>query len=106
MTTQLFKYTFEASLAMTDVEQAFIMAIFATEAIHGECQTRLSAEHFLDIEKHACVVDASTPVGRSLNKLFTGFLRRGCGEDGFRVERIEGRSTTADRTVTQHAGAN
>ncbi len=35
------------------------------------------------------VIDASTPVGRDLAKVFTALLRREFGEDSFRVERIE-----------------
>lgn len=89
MLPALFKYTFGEPLPMAEVESAFVLAIFATESIHGETDTRLLAEHAMDIEKRTCVVDASTSIGRDLNRLFVGFLGREFGPDSFRVERME-----------------
>lgn len=85
----LFKYSFSESLSMTDVESAFVLAILATESIHGESETRLLAEHTMDLDKRACVVDAGTEVGRDLNRLFVGFLRREFGDDSFNLERVQ-----------------
>ena len=39
-------------------------------------QTRLDAAHVFDVDRHTCVIDASTPVGRDLNRLFAGFIQR------------------------------
>ncbi len=89
MPAQHFKYTFSQSLSMPDVEAAFVLAIFAVESIHGESDTRLLAEHAMELQTRTCVVDASTELGRDLNRLFVGFLRREFGDVGFRVERIE-----------------
>jgi hypothetical protein len=88
MTLTAFRYTFDDALDMTEVEASFVLAIFAVESIHGESDTRLSGQHAMDLEKRSCVVDASTAVGRDLNRLFVGFLRREFGEDSFHVERI------------------
>ena len=85
----IFKYTFNDSVSMPDVEAAFVLAIFATESIHGESDTRLLAEHAMDLDKRTCVVDASTELGRDLNRLLVGFLRREMGDDSFHVERVE-----------------
>ena len=35
------------------------------------------------------MIDAGTPVGRDLNRLFVGFVGREFGADAFTVERIE-----------------
>lgn len=89
MAAILFKYCFVKSLDMPDVEAAFVLAIFAVESIHGESDTRLLAEHAMDLDKRTCVVDASTELGRDLNRLFVGFLGREFGPDSFTVERVQ-----------------
>ena len=68
---------------------ALLLAVLATESLHGEAQTRLDAAHYLDLTKRACVIDAGTPVGRDLNRLFTGFLNREFGAEAFDVERVD-----------------
>ena len=99
MTTQIFKYAFTDQASMTDVEAAFLLAIFAVESLHGESETRLLAEHAMDSEKRTCVIDAGTDVGQDLNRLFVGFLTREFGPDSFRVERLDAHSAMG-RTVS------
>jgi hypothetical protein len=62
--------------------------LLATEALHGQAQVRLDAAHAVDADKRSCAVDASTTVGRDLNRLFAGFVTREFGADAFEVERI------------------
>jgi hypothetical protein len=90
MTSNLYRYVFSAEVPVEEVEASLVLALFAVESLHGEAQTRLDARHWLDAERRACVVDAGTPVGRALNRLFVGFLRREFGEAAFRVERLAG----------------
>ena len=87
MARDLYRYMFAAQTALDDVEASLLLAIWGTESLHGESQVRLDASHFLDAEKRACVIDAGTPVGRDLNRLFVGYLRREFG-DQFRVEHL------------------
>ena len=94
MTKDLYRYAFTADVPIEEVEASLLLAVMATESLHGETQTRLDAAHFLDPAKRACVIDAGTQVGRDLNRLFTGFLAREFGEDAFRVERVDSQSTT------------
>ena len=37
----------------------------------------------------ACAIEAGTPVGRDINRLFLGFVSREFGQDAFRVERVD-----------------
>lgn len=74
---------------MDEVEASLLLAVLATESLHGECQTRLDAAHYFDPARRACVVDAGTPVGKDLNRLFTGFIGREFGPDAFTVERVK-----------------
>lgn len=84
-----YRYLFRPGVSKEDVEASLLLALFAVEGLHGEAQTRLDAGHAVSGRFGACVVDATTPVGRDLAKVFTAFLRREFGEDSFRVERLE-----------------
>ncbi len=88
MTKELYRYRFTAEVPVEEVEASFLLAVLATESLHGEAQTRLDAAHYLDPNKGALVIDAGTQVGRDLNRLFTGFIAREFGPDAFDVERV------------------
>ena len=89
MNRDLYRYTFSPELPAEEIEAALVLALLATESLHGESQTRLDAAHYVDGAHHVCVVDALTRVGKDLNRLFVGFLRREFSPDSFRVERID-----------------
>jgi len=89
MSRDVFKYEFRLPVEMTDIESSFLLALLATESLHGEAQVRLEAAHALDANRRTCAIDAGTPVGRDLNRLFVGFLRREFGDDAFRVRRAK-----------------
>jgi hypothetical protein len=93
MTHDIYRYSFDAEVPTEEVEASLLLAILATEGLHGEAQVRLDAGHCFDAALRRCVIDAGTAVGRDLNKLFTNFLRREFGEDSFQVERLEARET-------------
>lgn len=88
MNKHLFKYTFDPSVPIEDVEGSLVLAILAAEALHGQSQVRLDAAHAMDLKRRICVIDAGTEVGQDLNRLFVGFLAREFGEDSFHVERV------------------
>jgi hypothetical protein len=88
MTTELYRYDFEETVPIEDIEASLLLAVWSCEALHGEAQVRLDAAHYLDPAERACVIDANTPVGRDVNKLFVAFLRREFGADTFHVRRI------------------
>lgn len=94
MSAEVYRYRFTAAVPFDEVESSLILAILSTESLHGETQVRLDAAHALDADKRVCVIDAQTTVGRDLNRLFLGFIRREFGEHAFRVEGI-GKSTQA-----------
>lgn len=88
MTSEVYRYNFVPGLPLEDIEASLVLAIMSAESLHGEAQVRLDAAHFFDRDQRACVIDASTPVGRDVNRLFVGFVSREFGEDVFRVERV------------------
>lgn len=89
MCTELFRYSFSPHVELDEVEATLLLALWGAESLHGESQVRLDAAHFLDPDRRACVIDAGTPVGRDINCLFVGFVRREFGSDSFQVERVD-----------------
>lgn len=89
MTKDIYRYSFRRHVPLEDVEATLVLALMGAESLHGEAQVRLDAAHFLDSERGACVIDASTSVGRDFNRLFVGFVRREFGVDAFTVERVD-----------------
>jgi hypothetical protein len=88
MQTTAFRYRFP-ELTVEEAEDTLLLALLAAEALRGESEVRLDAKHHFDAESHCCVIDAATPVGRDLNRLFVGLLRNEFGADAFCVERIQ-----------------
>jgi hypothetical protein len=88
MVKLVYRYLFDTEVALEEVEAAMVLALFGTESLYGAARTRLEAAQYLDREKRLLVLDASTPVGNTLAKLFTGFLMRELGPDDFHVERV------------------
>jgi hypothetical protein len=88
MSKEVYRYAFTETVPIEDIEASLVLAVMATESLHGQAQVRLDAGHALDGDKHRLVIDAGTLVGRDLNRLFLGFVSREFGEDAFRVDRI------------------
>jgi hypothetical protein len=85
----LYRYSFPPDVPAAEVQATLLLAYVAVEGLHGEAQTRLDAGSALGSTFGPCVIDARTPVGRDLARVFTAFLRREFGEDSFRVESIQ-----------------
>ncbi len=87
MSREIYRYSFSAGVSLRDVEESLLLAVLATESLHGRSLVRLDASFCLDEKKQSCVVDAGTEVGRYIARIFTGFLTREFGEEAFTVER-------------------
>jgi len=103
-TKQVYRFTFRDHVRHEDVRAALVLALFGVESLYGQSRIRLDAAHYFDTAKLVCVVDAGTDVGVDLSRLFTGFLIRDLGEDGFRVERIVQNGST--NSTPSKAGFN
>ncbi len=90
MNRELYRYNFAETVPLRDVEESLLLAVLATECLHGRSLVRLDASFYLDNKKRSCVVDAATEVGRAIARIFTGFITREFGEKAFKVERIVG----------------
>ena len=103
MNRELYRYNFNARVPLRDVEESLLLAVLATESLHGRALVRLDASFCLDTGKRSCVVDAATDVGRAIARIFTGFLAREFGEEAFKVERIA--ATQPDSLAMSATGA-
>jgi len=90
MNRELYRYNFDSKVPIRDVEESLLLAVLATESLHGRSLVRLDASFCLDSHKRSCIVDAATEVGRAIARIFTGFLTREFGEEAFKVERVGG----------------
>jgi hypothetical protein len=90
MSAEIYRYSFSLHVPVEDIEATLLLALWGAESLHGESQVRLDASHFLDTNRRAAVIDAGTPAGRDVNRLFVGFILREFGEDGFQVTRLDG----------------
>ena len=89
MNREIYRYRFDSSVDVAEIEASLLLALLATESLRGESQVRLEASHAMDVKGRTCVIDAGSNVGRDLNRLFVGFVRREFGEDAFRVGRVD-----------------
>ncbi len=87
MHSGIYRYEFQGEVE--DLEASVLLAVVATEALHGESAVELAAPYLLDLERRACVVDASTPVGGDFNRLLHGLLRREFSAEDVRVRRVD-----------------
>lgn len=85
MQPAIYRFSFDESVSMTDVETTLHLAILGAEGLFGESTVRMDATYSIDEARRVCVVDARNEVGRSICQLFTGYLVKELGPDAFRV---------------------
>ena len=88
MSHEIYRYHFGETVPIADVKDSLLLAAFSAEGIHGATQVQLDARFRLEEERRACVIDASTPVGRTIAQVFSSFLVHEFGEGAFTVERV------------------
>ncbi|WP_339749271.1 hypothetical protein [uncultured Rubinisphaera sp.] len=85
---EVYRYEFKPHVQMLEVEASHLLSIWACEGLHGESQVRMDAGHAIDKDERKLVIDASTEVGKDLNRILTGFLQREFEPTDFSVERV------------------
>jgi hypothetical protein len=88
MNPAIYRYAFDESVSLDEVESSLLLAVLAVESLHGQSRVRLDTAYCMDHSRRACVIDARTDVGRDISRIFTGFAIREFGEDAFDVERF------------------
>lgn len=105
MKTEVLRYTFASSVCMREVEETLLLAVLAVESLFGESTVRLDASYSVDAPRRSCVIEAGTDVGRSLSRVFTGFITREFGSDAFSIQRGDS-APPAKETVACAAAAS
>ena len=93
-----YRYTFETDVSMKEVRNSLSLATIAAEGIYGHVRVTLDAFFRLDLDDRMCLIDGSTAVGECIAAVFTEFLARDFGEDGFKVKRTEETIPTGDES--------
>jgi hypothetical protein len=92
----VYRYQFAENVAVEVIEATLLRTLLTTEYLHGASSVRLDAAHYFDPAQRTCVIDAATPVGADINKLFVGSLQTEFGPDRFSVERVEKRPASKE----------
>jgi hypothetical protein len=97
MNREIYRFMFEPLARMQDVEESLLLAVLAAECLHGQARVRMDATYCVDTGKSACVIDATSVVGRDICRIFTGFAIREFGETAFKVQRPQGNEAVSHR---------
>lgn len=89
MRKYMYRFAFSTPADMAEVEQTLLLAVLAVSCLHGPAAVRLDAGYALDHDTRVLLVDASTPVGRDVTRVFAGLCAREFGDGSFRVEGVE-----------------
>ncbi len=90
MSCRAYRYTFEEQISMAEVKNSLMLAVLSAEGLVGRSQVRLDAGFHVNEQDRACIVDASSPAGWTIARIFTGLVSREFGDSAFRVERVGG----------------
>jgi len=88
MTQETYKYRFDQAVPAQDMEDTFMLALLAVESLHSCSRVRLEVGFVIDKPNRTCIINAVTPVGQDLARIFTGFATCEYGERAVRIERI------------------
>ncbi len=82
----MLKFHFSEHVNMAGVEDSLYLAVLAAESIHGRADIRLEAGFRL--KGRTCSIDDGALVGRTIARVFTGFLIREFSESAFTIVRV------------------
>ncbi|MCE9530364.1 MAG: hypothetical protein K8T89_04415 [Planctomycetes bacterium] len=83
-----YHYRFPSAAVSAAAESSLLLALWSVESLHGAEQVRLDAALAIDADRRGFLIAADTPVGRDLNLMFAGYIRRSVGSDAYCVERL------------------
>lgn len=88
MPTALYRYTFSDRIPLAEIEGTLLLAVWGSEALHGEAVVRLHPCHRFDPVRRLCEFDTDSGHGRDIQKLFEGYATREYGPSAFHRERV------------------
>ena len=88
MLTDVFRFRFASPTALVEAEATLQLSILAAEGLFGEASVRTDASYHVDVPRAMLLVDGGTACGAAVVRIFTVFLIKEFGADGFAVRRI------------------
>jgi hypothetical protein len=82
------RYTFSDGVCWDDVVASLLLTTWATGSLHGETALKLDCWFQADHERHILLVDFNSPVGRDLDRILCGYLRREFDAQQFQIDVI------------------
>lgn len=103
MHTAVFRFSFARGVELAEAEATLHLAILAAEGLFGEARVWIEVSYHADAPRSVILVDGHTPAGDAVVRIFTSFLMREFGADGFAVRRVT--SPRTPETVASSSGA-
>lgn len=97
MRPNIFRFTFGSKAHLAEAEATLHLAVLAAEGLFGQARVRIDFAYHVATPRSTLIVDGCTPTGDAIVRVFTAFLVREFGEDGFAVRRVAPR-TDSDRS--------
>lgn len=88
MRTAVFRFSFGRGADLAEAEATLHLAVLAAEGLLGEARVRMEFAYHPDPPRSAILVDGGTPSGDAIVRVYTAFLTREFGPDGFAVRRM------------------
>jgi len=88
MLTDVFRFRFASPAALAEAEATLHLSILAAEGLFGEARTRTDVSYHADTPRGVLLVDGGSPCGAAVVRIFTAFLIKEFGADGFAVRRM------------------
>jgi len=89
MIRSIYRFRFDKSVPMEDVEKALALSTIAIESIYGESAMRVDGVFGVDRKAGTCTIDRLTDLGCDLAKVLIGFLKLSMNDGSYDVEQDE-----------------
>ena len=84
------RFEFDPRVSFSDAEASLLLARWGTESLHGSTRARLEARCRTDDDRRTIEIDASSVAGRTLSRLFLGFVEQEFSASQYRVDVLDG----------------
>lgn len=87
MCDRYIRFDFDDDIPTASIEETLDRSLTAAESLYGATAARIEVSYALNPENRACVIDAGTPCGSVLTKVFTALVSREFGDGCFSLSR-------------------
>ena len=95
MIRSIYRFSFDKTISMDDVEKALALSTIAVESIHGEQAMMIDGKFAVLKRARTCLIDAETQLGCDLARVLAGFMSTSSG-GCFRTDMVECKGQLGD----------